>query len=248
MWVASELGRLIAATSAVETVFQPLCGPHLRECCRQGGIHHPTALARCLGTSKVTTWYWWNEHAAPSLPMTLRICEVLGVHLADVFLGPHLLPPAETEYSVQLELHLSARAKARRIQWSAVRMRLQRELRRPIAKARSLLAVGRDLGIDSRTLREREPVLCRRIGRRFVRSVHLAAQAKHAVLKRRIAEACVKLQRQRHPITHARIAAVIGQPGLFCRPDARRALAEVLKLDYADWPQAVTVPGRLRSR
>jgi transcriptional regulator with XRE-family HTH domain len=221
---------------------QPCNGKWLRELCLDAGIQTAAALGHRVGTSKITAWYWWNRRAMPSLPMALRIAQSLGIHLVDALFRQPVVPGRHQE-QLQLELHLSSRARPREIPWKSVRRRLERELAQPIESAQSLFAVSRELKIAARTLREREPSLCRRIGRRYLRKQRLAAAAEFGILKTRIRSACLELRYRGGVFSPARVAASIGEAGLFRSPVARRALAEILQLPNADWPKAVTMPG-----
>jgi len=241
-WVADEVGRLLAAPDQNR---KPRClsGATLRRLCRGRKIPHATALGAAVGTNKITAWYWWNGKAVPSLPMALRICRRLDIHLSDALYARSLDPSAGDAEPIQLNFHLSARARRRKLPWAGIRAKLLQEIGRPLTEARSLLAVSRELDVSTRTLRAHEPDLCRKIGRRYVEAGKQAAQAKYTRLREQIEQACVALRERGSRITSARVADVLGQPGLFCRPAARRALAEVLRLDYCNWLKTITVPG-----
>lgn len=177
--------------------------------------------------------------------MVLRICRCLDLHLVDALYLRGRNSAKENAEPVQLYLYLSGRSPARELPWADIREKLLFELDRPLADARSLLAIARSLDVSARNLREHEPVLCRRIGRRYIESHKQALVRKHKQLREKIAEACLELRKRGHRITTAKVALVLKQPGLFCRPDARRALAEVLRTRCRNWPKTVTPPSPL---
>ena len=148
---------------------------------------------------------------------------------------------------VQFELHFAFRAPARVLDWKSIRKKLETEAAVPITAARSLAAVGRKLSVAVRTLRSKEPKLCRTISLHFLQRRSEESAQKTEELRKEIVSACEALRGHGDRIVFATVSAHLKLPGLFSRPIARRIFAETLGLDYQNWPKTVTVPGRQRT-
>jgi DNA-binding XRE family transcriptional regulator len=196
------------------------------------------------GVSKVTAWSWWSGQVAPSLPMALRICFNLGLDFVTEFQGGECernggrMPPAEA----QMELHLNYKTVPRRRDWETLRKSLVAESKRPIAHAKTLAAVGRELGIHVRALRQREARLCRVIAKRAFRRKSQELAKRSRLLKDQMRAVCAKMRRGGMALTQANIAAALEKPGLFSRPTARRTLAELLHEWPKAWSREITFP------
>ncbi|WP_245844249.1 hypothetical protein [Nibricoccus aquaticus] len=130
----------------------------------------------------------------------------------------------------------------RRRDWETLRKSLVAESKRPVAHAKTLAAVGRELGIHVRALRQREARLCRVIAKRALRRKSQELAKRSRLLKDRIRAVCEKMQRGGMALTQANIAVALERPGLFSRPTARRALAELLHEWPKAWSRQITFP------
>ena len=204
------------------------------------------ASTRCyrVGVSKVTAWYWWTGAAVPCLPMALRICFSLGLDFVNqIQSGVYASGGYERGISgAQIEFHFTTKPIARQLDWVSARKTLSTESRRAKSKAKPLALVARELEIQVRHLRAREPVLCRRIASRSRERKFQDLAAKQEQLRKDIRAVCVKMRRGGLPLTQANIAAALERPGLFSRPTARRVLGELFHKWPESWPRQITFP------
>lgn len=243
-WAANQLGELVALAAKSAGQFECFAGLRLKCACKRVGVDTAGALMHRAGVSKVTAWSWWSGQVAPSLPMALRICFSLGLDFVTELQGGECernggrMAPEEA----QMELHLNYKTVPRRRDWETLRKSLVAESRQPIAHAKTLAAVGRELGIHVRALRQREARLCRVIAKRALRRKSREIAARSRLLKKQIRSVCAKMQRGGMNLTQANIAAALERPGLFSRPTARRALAELLHEWPKEWSRQITFP------
>ena len=238
MMIARQLGSL-PANPPIRP--RQLMGPRLRAICKKRGVPHPAFLARLLGTGKVTCWGWWNGNVAPSLPWCLRICSALCVDFLEAHCRAHMTSTTLPS-SHQLSFAVASRRGARQHDWSEIRKLLATEARAPRMHARSLLAIASFVEIAPRTLRVHEPDLCRTIGRNYRAKMHSLAENSLNKLEREITRALGAAAKRGLPISQRIIGSILGKPGIFSRPTARRRLAMMLSDHAGNWPQQVTFP------
>ena len=193
---------------------------------RTKGLEDAAALGRFIGTSKITTWYWLTARARPSLPMALHVYHRFGASLAAELSGKGPLP--ETNGVAQPEFHLPRRKEKKFRSWEAIEEFLVAALKRPAIEACSVTSLGRELDIDSRTLRDHFPKLCIKLAEKRRKKIHNDAAQRVDMLEKEIAAAATRLTQQGAYVDQRSVAATLGQPGLFCRPVARRVLRQLL--------------------
>lgn len=238
-WASKQVAALVAADDATTSAMLPLMGLRLRATMLAAGVPNLTALARMTGTTKSTAWTWWHGRSRPTLPNALRLCSAAGITLLEGLAGLASPAPAHDLPASQLPLRLSTRKPSRQHDWRNIARHLQATL---VGEgAPSLASVGRGLDIAVRTLRKHEPRLCHAITRRH-RSERgkEVSRAKTDLISR--VEVGFRIARERGaPTSQCEIARIVGQPGLFRRSAARRALQQLLTGDVV-WSPAVTFP------
>jgi TniQ protein len=187
-------------------------------------IFQPAQLARAVGTSKLTAWYWWNGRAGISLPMALHVYSRLGCSFAVAVTRNEV----ELLDSLQVQLHLRGRKLARRLDWRHVHGQMTAILQRPLANAPTFLAASCELGIAQRTIRVHFPHLARRISGRHSQRLRSERKQRETVLENRLKEAVRALYASGCKPRQFLLERVLRQPGLFNRRFARRVLADVL--------------------
>ncbi|KAB2916773.1 MAG: helix-turn-helix domain-containing protein [Dechloromonas sp.] len=229
-WSAGEIGRLIAASAEWHKPPSWTPAESLLRIVRAENLRGAGGLARAIGTSKVTAWYWLTGKSRPSLQFALRICHRLGRSLAEE-LGCRLPQPEVHNQPHQLEIHLAARAAPRQHDWPKIKRLLEDELSKPRQETEPLHVVAARLSVTARTLRAHFPSLCRRIAEhhRAKRSSQIEQRDKR--LADQIATVMRQLELQQIPVTKKNVEAWLGRPGLFNRHYARRLFIQVEQID-----------------
>lgn len=224
-WAAREVGEIIARAAEWhrEVTWRP--APAFKLMAKSAGIGGVGALARFLGISKLTVWYWLVKGTRPSLGSTLQVYHRFGFSLAGhLFSSVPTILPVRPSALMQGELPLRRCRRSRKFDWAAVEKSLQAEIERPIAEAPTFIAVAKRLGIARRTLREHAPALCREISRRYRQRWRQEAEAREHDLAVAI-KATLKMFACRGDLPKWRaIEAAMGRPGLFNSRYARLAL------------------------
>lgn len=243
IWITREAGKLVSQSLEDSSSLRPFAGPSLRRLAKQCGIKTPTSLARIAGVTKVGAWNWWNDENRPCLRHALRLSRVLGVSLSEA-ISPDggATRPIVPLQSCQIPLALSARRSSRRHDWDQIRSVLQREIENPPEEARPLTEIARDLEIAPRTLRAHLPEICAAISTRNCARRHRVSVERYEALKSSIQTAFEKARTQGRTQRQGSLSSITTHAGLFSRPAARRALAEI-RGGKAVWPTSVTFPG-----
>lgn len=229
-WSAGEIGRLIAASAEWHKPPSWTPAESLLRITRSENLRGAGSLAKAIGTSKVTTWYWLTGKSRPSLQFSLRICHRFGRSLAEE-LGCRPQRPEVHDHDHQLEIHLTARAVPRQRNWPSIERLLEDELRRPPQEAEPLHVVAARLSLAARTLRAHFPSLCRHIAERYRAKRSLQIERRDERLVEQITAVMRQLEIQRIPVTKKRIEALLGKKGLFNRHYARRLFAHAERAD-----------------
>lgn len=247
LWMAEQVTHLICTDAHVLTHAVPLSGERLRGFAGLRNVHHLTQLARFCGLPKNSVWSWWHGENDPGLNSTLALARTLGLGIRGALCGDLSSIAACTHGPLQLSLPLLPPRKQRILNWRSIQRKLTSKANVPLLKAQSLHSVGRELGVPARTLRERSPELCRTIGSKWRTKQRVMAVQRYEDLKGKIAEAVQACRRCGVVVSQQNVARALNRPGLFSRPNARRALAEVLAGSDSPWPKVVTFPTAFRA-
>lgn len=229
-WSAGEIDRLAAASADWQSPPNWTPVESLRRVMRAENLRGASALAKAIGTSKVTAWYWLTGKSHPSLPFALRICHRFGRSLADE-LGCRPLRREVHDHTHQLEIHLTSRAAPSQRNWPEIKRLLEEELRRPPQEAEPLHTVAARLSVTARTLRAHFPSLCRHIAERHRAKRSSQIEQRDKRLADQIATVMRQLEIQRIPVTKKNVEALLGRKGLFNRHYARRLFAHAERAD-----------------
>lgn len=247
LFTARQIDDFLRQTHRCRSNLNPLSGELLREICEQVGVFKISTLARIIGSTKTTVWGWWHNQNAPSFSTALRIAQGLRIDLYSAMAGNVKRQLNQGESGHQLTLSISVRKPSADHDWPAIRRLLKTESRRPLPQAKTLADISRELGPDVRTLRQHEPELCRQIGSNSRRRKKHEAENRQNALKADISIAIQTCRKNGIGVNERTIAEVLHRPGLFSRPNARRALAEVLIDGDHSWPKFVTFPSLFKS-
>lgn len=224
-WATREIGEIIAKASDChrEVAWRPASA--LRLLARSHDKNNANALARFLGISKLTAWYWLRKGTRPSLGSTLRVYYRFRVSLAEHMfsLTPDVLP-RPCSFMSQDDLPLRRRRPARQIDWVVVKKALYAETKRPIAQASSFIAVSRRLDIARRTLRAHAPSLCRKISKRHRERQRHERDSRERDLAEAIWAATAEIAGRGQRPKWRDLERAIGRPGLFNSRYARAAM------------------------
>lgn len=224
-WATREVGEIIARASDCHRAVTWRPAFALRLLARSQGLNNAGALARFLGISKMTVWYWLTKGTRPALGSVLRVYFRFRVSLADHLFSPTPdVLPARRSLTSQDDLLLRSRRSARQIDWAAVKKLLCAEIERPLEHAQSFIEVSRCLDIARRTLREHAPALCREISRRRRERQRHEREARERDLAEAIRTAAESIARSGLRPKSRDIERVMGRPGLFNSRYARAAL------------------------
>jgi transcriptional regulator with XRE-family HTH domain len=227
-WAASELGACIAYASAWQhaLAWEPVSA--LKAICSHRGVSTAAALARAIGTSKLTTWYWLTGKARPCLGSVLRVYYRFGLSLAEhLFKGA--LVDSNGADGQQHELNLRNARHARQIDWQEIKERMLAELHVPIRDAPTFIAVAGRLGIARRTLRANQPKLCLQLAKRYRRRRKTEKAARARTLATQIKRVLRKFA-ERDAVPQWRVVEkALRRPGLFNSHYARRVLRQCLR-------------------
>jgi transcriptional regulator with XRE-family HTH domain len=218
-----ELGAVIAHYSLDTSSTSWRSATGILALCAHAKISQPAQLARVVGTSRLTTWYWWTGRAGISLPMALHVYSALGRSFSTAMIRNEV---ARAD-PVQTQFHLSQRKPARQIDWADIRERLLEILNRPMATAPTFLEASKELGIERRTIRSHFPDLCRRISKRNVRRTQNEKNQRDASLVRDLEAAMRTLAASGLKPRQFLVEQVMGKPGLFNSQFARRIFFQI---------------------
>lgn len=226
LWVADEIGKIITASKKWYRPLEWTPAITLQQLCKKANLNDAAEFARFIGTSKVTTWYWLNGKARPSLPFTLHICYRFRVSLAG------LLEQQENDRlkliaDGQIEFHLPPARVKRKRNWHNIGTFLQSELQKPIDKAIPLESIAKQTKTPVRTLRNHFPKLCHKLAKKNSRRQRTVARLRNKNLEKDIKAAISKLYKTKPIITKSNIAALLNKPGLFSRHNARYILQKI---------------------
>ena len=231
---AIEIGTIIGHFGSTSDTIKWRSHAAIRSLSRHSNIATPVQLARAVGMSKLTTWYWWTGKADMSLPMALHIYSRLGTSFSTAVTTGNHRTIRSSEAVVQTALHLRGRKQAKHIDWDFERNRLQEILERPLTEAPTFISAARELAINRRPLRVYFPDLCRAISQRHRRRLRAQRQHRTRNLQREFGRAIRLLQSAGHEPRQFLIERVLQRPGLFNRRYARVVLSDMLKsLDYS---------------
>lgn len=222
-----ELGTIISHFGTSPEVASWNFRESLRSMCGERDAVGAADLGRKIGTSKLTTWYWLKGKARPSLPMALRLYRHLGLSLASDLIGDRGLKRCPEAEGIQMTIHLRPIRCPREIDWLEVRATLIRTLECPLRDAPTFLSVSKALGIDRRTLRSHEPVLCRTISKRRWQRERCELKERQAMLSRQLRIAVLQINSRGVSLQKKRIEQMLNRPGLFNRQWARDCLSAV---------------------
>lgn len=226
-WSAAELGVVVAACGSPDILADWSPTASLGHLQKSRGINNAAEFAQFLGTSRITAWYWLSGAARPSLQACLRIYFRFGVSLARELVGRSPCSDPKIKPNLQHEIYLRDQRTSRKINWGMARAKLKLALRIPQAQVKSLSAIAREMAIDRRLLRQHEPSLCRKIGRRYLQLLRSQKAAREKILRREMLQASTQLSRHQLPSTQQNIAKILGRAGLFCRHDARQIYSDL---------------------
>lgn len=229
-WSAGEIDRLIAASADWHRPLNWTPSESLRRMMRSENLRGASALAKAIGTSKVTAWYWLTGKSRPSLPFALRICHRFGRSLADD-LGCRPLRREAHDHTHQLEIHLTARAAPRQRNWPEIERLLEEELGMPPQDAEPLHTVAARHYVTARTLRAHFPSLCHHIAERHRAKRSMQIERRDECLAEQITAAIQQLEIRRIPVTKKSVEALLGKQGLFNRHYARRLFTHAERAD-----------------
>ncbi len=244
---SSQADAFIRQHLTHQAPLHPLCGQHLKDLCSGLGLPHLNALTKATETPKSTAWGWWHGNHAPPFPQGLRLARLLQFDLYAAMARDPSLAENPADQPQQLSFNLRESRQPTEHDWNAIRRRLRTESKRPIPQATRLSEIAREFHIDVRSLRRREPTLCGIIGSKSRQRRTYEAQNRQHQLKADISIAIQTCHHNGVPITQRTIADVLRRPGLFARPHARRAFAEVLIAGEHHWPKVVTFPSAIRA-
>lgn len=198
----------------------------IREIAKFAGLANSSQLAQAVGTSKLTTWGWWNGSTRISLPLALHTFSQLRASFSSAVIGGRGARVVPLPGEMQSAFHLSARQSPRLIDWGNVHQRLKAFARVPLSAAPSFLAVATELSIERRTLRVHFPRICRTIARRRSRKLALERRRRDRLLRREFTCAIRQLASKALAVNPVDIERHLKRPGLFNRRYARTALRE----------------------
>lgn len=225
LWTARELGEILTASSVWHRPLAWNPATALKSLGKSVGLNNAAAFARFIGTSKITCWYWFTGAARPSLPMALHTYHRVGSSLASALTGrKSLQAPTIVQ---QPEIHLRRPRRPRKRDWAKIKQRLQVELNQPPKKSAPLAALARRHGADPRTLRNHFPKLCLQLAKRHKKRLSEEAQHRQSLLQARIKGAMLRLMKRGEDVSPRLVAMELTHPGLFSRPNARRAYRQI---------------------
>jgi hypothetical protein len=236
-WATREIGEIIAKASDChrEVTWRPASA--LRLLARSHGMNNASALARFLGISKLTAWYWLRKGTRPALGSALRVYFRFRVSLADHLFSPTpSVLPARHSLVSQDDLPLLRRRPARLIDWVSVKKVLRAEIGRPVGQAPTFIAVAQRLDIARRTLRAHAPALCREISRRHRERLRRERDARERNLAGAIRAAAEEMAGRGQRPKWRDIERAMGRPGLFNSRYARAALRRAFGISAGRHP------------
>lgn len=223
-----ELGNIIAHFGRTDERSTWQSRRTIRRLAKFAGLTNSNQLARAIGTSKVTTWGWWNGTTRISLSFALHAFAQLRASFSSAVIGGASARVVPVPKDTQTTFHLRARRPPRSIDWENVHQRLKAFTTVPRSIAPSLLVVAIEVGIERRTLRSHFPKICRAITRRYRRKITLERQRRDKLLYGEFTRAIRKLASKALPASPVDLERYLKRPGLFNRRYARVVLREAL--------------------
>lgn len=224
--LASELGIVVAHFGATDKQSAWISRRVIHRLARFAGLANPSQLARAIGTSKLTTWGWWNGSARVSLPFALHAFSQLRASFSSAVIGSHYAPIIPLHECAQTAFHFRARRAARMIDWRNIHQQLKSIACVSLSAAPSLLSASADIGIERRTLRAHFPEICRTISRRRRRRLETERRRRDQLLRRELTRAIMQLASRALPVNQVNLERHLKRPGLFNRRYARTALRD----------------------
>lgn len=224
LWTARQVGEIIAVAGRNRSSLDIDCWSWFQRHMTLCGFRSDAAVARHLGTSKVTVWCWHHQTARISLPWALRIAWCFGVDFANLATGTE----PEVSNARQQSFHLRQRASPRRIDWDMVGKELAVALSQSGFGAISVHSIAQRLGINKRTIRAHFPAEVKMLSSKY--RAHRDAQRadRDRSLRDSIASAIRKLRDSGLEIRQVSLEKAMKQPGLFDRMFARKCLRDVM--------------------
>lgn len=237
LWLTTDVQWMIRLSANWHRTLEWNPVSALKVLCRLKGLGDAAALARLIGTSKLTTWYWLTGKARPSLPMALHAYHCFGVSLAKDIESAKNGPVRAGAW--QPIFHLRPVRKYRRHDWNRIEQQLLTELKHKKMKARTVTDIARSLEMDTRTLREHLPVLCLKFARNHKVAARAEAKQRQLCLQKQITNSIHQLANVGEKINPKAVAMHLGRPGLFCRHNARRAYQIAVSKSYESQHEAI---------
>ena len=201
-------------------------GEILDRCMGAAGISDAGELARLLNISRITTWYWLRNRAAPDFTHTLQICYAFNLPLADLLIGriPDIIVPRGNG-----ELALRpARRTRREFNEVIVAQRIETFRAQCSDNPPSLADVGRETGFAVRLLRIRFPATCRDISAAHRARCRELLAARREVQRQVFRAAIAECRASRVNPTRGDVLACLPKRGILRSPAARRDLDQLL--------------------
>ncbi len=229
-WCDHELGKIVAHSETERTPMKWKPPGTIVRIARTAGMPSAAALAARFGTSKLTTWYWLNGRAKPSLSMAMRLCFVTERSFAgEVYAG--LSTSGAPREIHQMTAHLRPARRPQCVDWNEVHRHLSGVMQVPVSEAPSLWELSKRLGIDRRTLRAHHARLCRAISKRHRLRKRRTYSQKLSTLRREIRSAARKLFGAGIEPTKTHIETTLVRPGLFNGRAARLCFDAVMRTE-----------------
>lgn len=219
-----ELGEITAYFSRTDAQTTWDSRRAVRNIAELAGLANSGQLARAIGTSKVTTWGWWNGATRISLPLALHAFSQLRVSFSSAVIGGKDARAVRLSEETQSVFYLRTRQPPRLIDWERVQRRLTAFAKAPLSTAPSFLAVATELSIERRTLRVHFPKICRTIARRPREKLALDRRRRDRTLHFEFKHAIRQLVLKALPVNPVDLERHLKRPGLFNSRYARTAL------------------------
>lgn len=175
LWLAAQLGRLLALAPSLELYpEQPMVALNLDRRLAEAGPGTIQGLARALGLSASPLFGWLKRGHRPHLEILTRICEHLGLSLAEI-----LAPQPGWDYE-QLWREAQARPPEPKVEAERLRQRVQLLLDDPHGSPASAAQVARQLEVSLTVLKRHCPTQYYQILQRHEQAQRLERQARQA--------------------------------------------------------------------
>lgn len=226
-WSAKAVADYLTS-SARHASSKVTAGQSLRRLMACHGITDAAELAREIGVSRITTWYWLHGRACPDLENVLRVCFRFEISVAD-FLSGRIDSRNETNSIPDRSILPRHR---RRSPKKFVAATVEKQIADVVANHSDdplpFEKVAKEVGFAPRTIRGHFPRICREISARYRAHCRAQAAARKLAVREELAAAVEAARENEREITRRTVGDRLAKPGMMRAPETRRHVEQLL--------------------